>query len=239
MRAQLRAQWMFSVIITSTERSKSFENLHFQLNSVPQCAKWSWYLSSMRTTQLRAHKMFLVDNYIHWKVEVGRKSTFREQQCITYLFKMGIYSYCSGDGFAAPGNVAALTQMLAWYTARSTCLRGASCAGGRWCIMQFFCVKSCRAAYGGLHFGISCLDCFSCNVHQITTLAIFCCSARPPGCYLLIIPFCLKVTDPIKSGFAIKGWERIPLCHYIFPSVHQIRHRIPLKRNKCQVVSRA
>jgi hypothetical protein len=92
MRAQLRAQWMFSVIITSTERSKSFENLHFQLNSVPQCAKWSWYLSSMRTTQLRAHKMFLVDNYIHWKVEVGRKSTFREQQCITYLFKMGIYT---------------------------------------------------------------------------------------------------------------------------------------------------
>jgi hypothetical protein len=221
MRAQLRAQWMFSVIITSTERSKSFENLHFQLNSVPQCAKWSWYLSSMRTTQLRAHKMFLVDNYIHWKVEVGRKSTFREQQCITYLFKMGIY-----------------TALATGLQLQAMSLHWPRCWLGTQHVARA-CVKSCRAAYGGLHFGISCLDCFSCNVHQITTLAIFCCSARPPGCYLLIIPFCLKVTDPIKSGFAIKGWERIPLCHYIFPSVHQIRHRIPLKRNKCQVVSRA
>jgi hypothetical protein len=85
------------------------------------------------STQLRAHRMFPVDNYIHWKVEVGRKLTFREQQCITYLFKMGIY--CSGDGFTAPGNVAALTQMLAWYTARSTCLRGcpAPVGGGTLC----------------------------------------------------------------------------------------------------------
>ena len=40
------------VIITSTERSTSVENRQSQLNSVPQCAKWSWYQSRMITCPL-------------------------------------------------------------------------------------------------------------------------------------------------------------------------------------------